>query len=165
MTRFSRLRPVNSYKHVIDQQGGLIAAAQQNFALIDTEDNPVLANNTDVQTGSTVSSIYLKVEVYATATTALANCYLIIFKNPGNAFTIPAANAIGVSDLKKFVIHQEMVMMEKNTTGLPRTLFKGVIRIPRGYKRNGQDDALLIGLLSPGVNADFCFQCIYKEFR
>ncbi len=90
---------------------------------------------------------------------------MIIMKNPGNNLVTPTPNAVGGNDNKKFVIHQEMVMLEKNTTGLPRTLFKGVISIPRGYRRFGQDDILVIALLSPGVNVDFCIQCIYKEFR
>ncbi len=165
MTRFQSLRPVKSYKHVVDIQGGLVAGTQQNLIIIDAVDSPVLGTSAEVEVASTIKSIYLKVEVYATSTQALANCYLIVMKNPSNAIATPSANGVGVSDVKKFIIHQEMVMMEKNTTGLPRTLFKGVIILPRGYRRFGQDDALIIGLKSVGTSADFCIQCIYKEFR
>ncbi len=166
MTRLqTRLRPVKSYKHIIDTQGGLIANGQQNFNLIKAVDGPILANREEVDVASTVSSIYLKVEVYATSTASLANCYMAVMKNPGGNLTPPSTNGIGITDEKKFVIHQEMVMMEKNTTGNPRTLFRGVIRIPRGYKRFGQADLLQLSLKSIGTTADFCFQCIYKEFR
>ncbi len=78
---------------------------------------------------------------------------------------MPNANAIGASDNKRFVIHQEMVMMERKVNGNPRTLFNGVIVIPRGYRRFGPDDALTLAIFSPGVDIDACFQCHYKEFR
>ncbi len=133
--------------------------------LIETVDAPVLANVTECETGSKVNGIYLKVEAYATSTAALANFYMAVFKNPGNNLTNPAANTVGSNDNKRFVIHQEMVMMEKNTTGNPRTVFNGVVVIPRGYRRNGPADQLKLILLSPGVSADFCVQCHYKEFR
>ncbi len=164
-SRGMALRPVHRIKHVVDVQGGLIAGTQASNDLIKTVDAPVLANVTEVETGSKVNGIYLKVEVYATSTAALANCYMIILKNPGDNLTAFTANTIGSNDNKRYVIHQEMVMMEKNTTGNPRTLFNGVIVIPRGYRRFGPNDTLEIKLLSPGVSAEFCFQCHYKEFR
>ncbi len=160
-----RLRPVNRIKHVVDTQGGLTANTQQDITLIKSTDTPVLANNIDCETGSTVNGIYLKCECYATSTAALANFYMNIVKSPGGNIAAPSANSVGVSDDKRFVIHQEMVMMEKNTTGNPRTVFNGVIALPRGYRRNGPNDLLLISLKSVGTSADFCFQCHYKEFR
>ncbi len=166
--RFSRgnsLRPVNRIKHVVDQQLGLVAAAQQEFTLIESNDDPVLANTNEVLTGSTVNAIYLNVEAYATSTAALANIYMIVGKNPGTNLAGITPNAVGASDNKRFVIHQEMKMMEKNTTGNPRTIFNGVIMIPRGYRRMGPNDIIYIRFLAPGVNADACFQCHYKEFR
>ncbi len=165
MNSFARLRPVQSIKHVVDIQGGLVAGAQSNFALVDTVDAPVLANPADVMTGTTVHSIFLNVQVAATATPSLANIYMAIMKNPGDNLPVPSPQTIGTSDEKKQIIHQEMIMTEKNSTAIPRTLFKGVIKIPRGYKRFGHDDKLLILLLAPGVSYEFCIQCIYKEYR
>ncbi len=90
---------------------------------------------------------------------------MIVFKNPGNNLTMPTANAVGVSDNKKYIIHQEMVMMEQSISGNPRTLFNGVIVIPKGYRRMGPDDTLKMATFAPGVNTFVCFQCHYKEFR
>ncbi len=160
-----RLRPVNSLKHIVDNQGGLIAGTRQNVVLIKAVDSPVLANVNEVETASVVNSIYLRVEVYATSTAALANCYMYVLKNPGNNLVSVNGNVVGSSDIKKFVIHQDMIMLEKNTTGLPRVLFKGVVRLPRGYRRFGTQDELSLILFSPGVTVDFCQQCIYKEYR
>ncbi len=162
---FNRLRPVNRIKHVIDTQGGAVAGTNVFNDLVAANDSPVLANTTEVETGSTVNGIYLKLEAYATSTAALANFYMIVYKDPGGNLGVIAPNAVGGNDNKRYVIHQEMVMMEKNTTGNPRTVFNGVIAIPRGYRRFGPNDVLKMVLLSPGVNADFCFQCHYKEFR
>ncbi len=158
-------RPIHSIKHVVDIQGGMVAGTQVDNDLIEAVDAPTLAAGDRVETGSRVNSVYLKLEAYATSTAALANFYMIIFKNPGGNISTPPANAVGVDDNKRFVIHQEMVMMEKNTTGNPRTVFRGVIVIPRGYRRFGINDKLEISTLTPGVSADFCFQCIYKEYR
>ncbi len=161
----NRLRPVNRIKHVRDSQGGVALGVATDIDVIVADDNPVLTNNSEVLTGSTINGIYLKEEVYATTAGALANVYMLVFKNPGGNLTIPPANAVGINDNKKYVIHQEMVMLERSVNGNPRTLFNGVIVIPRGYRRFGPNDKLTVRVFSPGVNFDNCLQCHYKEFR
>ncbi len=166
MPRFSRnIRPVHSIKHVVDTQGGLIAGTQATNDIVEGVDAPTLATVDRVETGSRVGSIFLNVQVAATGTAALANVYMAVCKNPGGNLTFPNANVLGASDNKKYVIHQEMIMTEKNTTAIARTLFKGVIKIPRGYARFGINDKLILLLFAPGVDFDFCFQSIYKEYR
>ncbi len=161
----NRLRPVNRIKHVVDVQLGVVAATQVNFTLIDTVDAPVIGNTDEIQTGATINGIYLKVEINATTSGALANAYLIIWKNPGGNLAVPTANFVGADDNKKYVIHQEMVMLQQVNNSNPRTLFNGVVAIPRGYRRFGPNDLLRIGVLAPGVNLNLCVQCHYKEFR
>ncbi len=109
----------------------------------------------------------MTIEVTRVGTTSdvLANFYIHIAKNPGNNLTMPEANVVGASDNRKYIIHQEMVMLQGTNAGNPRTVFKGVIVIPRGYRRNGIDDRLALRLFSPGVAVNYCFQAIYKEFR
>ncbi len=159
------LRPINRIKHVFDVQAGLAAAAISVDIPIQTTDTPTLAASNSVETGSKIFAIYLKVEVVATSSAALPNCYMIIFKNPGGNLTRPAPNVVGISDNKKYVIHQEMVMLQQQDGSNPRTLFNGVVRIPKGYQRNGPNDLLSIHLLAPGVAINYCIQCHYKEFR
>jgi len=170
MARFRRtqsLRPVNRIKHVIDSQLGLALGTSTGVNLVKSVDAPVIANTSEVQTGATVNGIYLVVE--ATNTTAvsgvLRNIYMIVYKNPGGNITAPAPNAVGADDNKRYVIHQEMVMMQAEANGNPRTLFKGVIVLPRGYRRFGPGDLLELQLLSPGSVNNMCVQCHYKEFR
>ncbi len=148
-----------------DFQSAIAAGATETSNLILTSDTPDLATTNEVETGSTVNAIFLVVEVVATSAAALSNVYMHIMKNPGGNITAPAPNAVGVSDNKRFVIHQEMAMLQKQAGSNPRTLFKGVIVIPRGYRRNAPNDILSISILAPGVTLDYCVQCHYKEFR
>ncbi len=167
--RFSRgrgLRPVNRIKHVIDKQGAVALGVTDTTNLLTTVDTPTVGSSSGVETGSTVNGIYLKVEVVNTGTTGvLANAYMLVGKNPGGNITLPVANVVGINDNKRFVIHQEMVMLNMTDNGNPRTLFNGVIVIPRGYRRNAPNDLLQLSIFSPGVELSFCVQCHYKEFR
>ncbi len=166
--RFNRgqsLRPVNRIKHVVDSQFATTAGAVADTIIIQSIDTPTLADTDGCETGSKVNGIYLKVEAYATSEAALSNAYIMVFKNPGGNLTLPAPNVVGSDDNKKYVIHQEMVMLQKEATGNPRTLFNGVIAIPKGYRRNGPNDQLTLRAFTPGVTADWCMQSHYKEFR
>ncbi len=164
--RGNSLRPVNRIKHVIDSQGATALGINFDQALAAATDTPTLAVPTSVETGCTINGIYLKVEVVNTGVTGvLANAYMIVIKNQSGAITIPAANAVGSSDDKRFVIHQEMVMLQMVDNSNPRTLFNGVIVIPRGYRRFAPNDRLTVRIFSPGVELNICIQCHYKEFR
>lgn len=159
------LHPVNRVKHVFDEQGGLTAGTQLSTSIIKTVDAPVRANTNEVETASKVNGIYLRVEVNATTSAALANVYMSVQKIPGAAIATVAPNAVGANNDKKWVIHQEMVMLQQQDGSNPRTLFNGVIVIPRGYRRNGPDDIMNVVILAPGVAINYCIQCHYKEFR
>ncbi len=159
------LHPVNTKKHVIDSQGGLVIDTPATVTIADAVDAPTLASPPQVIVGSYVRSFFMNVQVATTSTAALANVYLIVYKNPSNALTLPNGNVVGSSDVKKIIFHQEMIMAEKNTTAIPRTLFKGVLRVPRHMQRMGQDDRIEIQLYAPGTTWDFCVQAIYKEIR
>ncbi len=170
VARFNRgmnLRPVNRIKHVVDFQGGIASGAGLTVNLISATDTPVLADTDGVETGSKVNAIYLLIEVTRVGTTSdvLPNVYMYVAKNPGGNLTLPEANVVGSNDNKRFVIHQEMVMLQGTNAGNPRTLFKGVIKLPRGYRRQGPNDLLVMRVHTPGVGISLCVQCHYKEFR
>ena len=162
------LRPIHRIKHVIDSASTVAAAAVLNIPLIKTVDAPVIGNTNDVETGSKVNGIYLRVEVASNdepVVGGIPNVYMAIFKNPGNLLTFPPPNAVGVSAGKKYCIHQEMVMIQNLRGGNSKTLFNGVIAIPRGYIRNGPLDELEAHFLSPQLDIAVCLQAHYKEFR
>ncbi len=164
--RGSSIRPVHRIKHVIDSQFATALNVRVDTILINSVDAPDLANTAFVETGCTVNGIFLSIEAVNTGTAGvLANAYIMVFKNPGGNLTIPNPNVIGASDNKKYVIHQEMVMLQMQDNSNPRTLFKGVIVIPKGYRRFAINDLLVVSAFAPGVETNWCLQCHYKEFR
>ncbi len=170
VARFSNLRPVNRIKHVVDIQQALPVNTPLPINVVKTVDSPVLANAAEVLTGSRVGGFFATVEVVAseTSTTATPNLYIYFSKNPGGVFgTMPNGNVVGTSDKKKYVIHQEMVMINPLDGGNPRNVFKGVIKIPKGYARNGPEDLIQMWMFIPstGVAVNICAQFHYKEFR
>ncbi len=165
--QFGNIRPVNRIKHVVDRQSAVAGGTVENTLLVQTLDTPTIADTDGCETGSKVNGIYLRVECVNTEATqgVLPNVYMFVGKNPGGNLTLPNPNVVGASSNKKYVIHQEMLMLQKQTGSNPRTLFNGVIMIPKLYRRNGPGDQLLFSILSPGVDIDYCVQCHYKEFR
>ncbi len=162
------LRPVHRIKHVIDAEGSVDDTPVIVVDLIRSVDSAALASPTHVEEGAKVNGIYLHVEVSHTSGVGRPNIYMIIFKNPGNSLSMPNPKAVGIDVNKKFVIHQEMILMSGDAgNGLPRPLFNGVIVIPPRLKRFGPGDRIQVGLVTgnSGVNADWCLQCHYKEFR
>ncbi len=169
MARFRsmRLHPVKSYKHIVDAEGSQVTT-QSIVDLVNVVDAPVVTSENQVEIGSTIHSIYLRVEALHASGTGRPNFYIYIMKNPGANLNNPQANSTGGQDEKRFIIHQEMVMLSGDAgNGLPRTIFNGVIKIPRGYKRFGVKDKLQLALRggTTTMTYDFCVQCIYKEFR
>ncbi len=170
MVRYRRsmaIRPVHRIKHVVDNSGTLTAGTPAVASLVVTKDAPVLATTTECETGSKVNGIYLHLEAVANETDAgaIPNVYMLIFKNNGGNDTAPVPNVVGAADNKRYVIHQEMIMLNNLAGGNPRSVFNGVIVIPKGYRRNGPNDILQISIFSTAVNIAFCWQAHYKEFR
>ncbi len=163
----SALRPINRIKHVVDASATVTAATTLATKLIDANDDPIIANTAEVLTGSKVNGVYLKVEVSPNETDAgaIPNVYMAVWKNAsGITGNIDPTN-VGINNLKKLVIHQEMVMLNNLAGGNPRILFNGVIVIPKGMRRFGPADELSVSLRSTALNFAFCLQAHYKEFR
>jgi len=170
----ARLRPVHSLKHIVDTNGAIVAAAQSITDVIVTVDSPgAVTGPNQVEVGSTVNAIFLNVQVIQEIPAGgVDNIYMYVYKNPGGDLTGPAVDGVGASDERKRVIHQEMVMTGTVLTAasaVPKTLFKGVVLIPKGLRRNGVQDKLqvVIGHRTGEAtqSSNFCLQCIYKEFR
>ncbi len=166
-----RLRPVKSLKHIVDVATSTVTATVSVIPVIEVVASPSIASPTQVNEGSTIGSIFLRVEVLATnAFSSVPRVYMIVFKNPGNNLTVGSPNGYGIDDTKRYVIHQEMVMVGNGAqTAFPRTLFKGVIRIPPRLKRFGYNDKLILAFQngageSSGIT-NVCIQCIYKEYQ
>lgn len=173
--RSLQLRPVKSIKHVVDIQSAVVTSGISTAPLIETVATAGVGSPTQVEDGATVSAIYLRVEALATETFSQQPAfYFIIFKDPGNHLADdPVPSLVGISENRRWVIHQEMAMLQQTvdgvSAGFPRTIFQGVIKIPPRLKRFGFGDKLKLlaghqAAESTGTS-QFCVQCIYKEFR
>ncbi len=153
----------------MDIQQAVPVNANLNVVIAQAVENPSLANSHECAFGSKINGIYITAECVAseTSTTATPNFYWYMAKNPGGNLTLPNGNAVGVDDNKRFVIHQEMVMINALDGGNPRNIFKGVIVIPKGYRRMGPNDQIKVYFFIPstGVAVNMCIQAHYKEFR
>lgn len=164
------IRPVNSIKHVVDVATSTVTAVVSSIPLADATQTAPPANPADVNNGSSIGSIFLRVEVLSTGTfTTVPRIYMAVQKSPGNSIPVVDPNNVGTSDNRRFVIHQEMIMVAEGDSAIPRTMFQGVIRIPPRLKRFGIDDRLVVsfqhGTGETTAITNVCVQCIYKEFR
>ncbi len=161
------LRPINRIKHVVDASALVAGAAGNVFNIAIATDTPTLGNTTGVETGAKINGFYIRFEVASNEQIlgGIPNFYMFVAKNPGGNITLPAANAVGGNDNKRFVVHQEMTMIENVQGGNARTVFNGVIVIPKGMRRMGPNDVWSIQTLCPVLNTAQCIQVHYKEFR
>jgi len=176
MARALALRPVKSVKHIVDSNGVIIAAANSTIDIIQAEDNPdYIVSTNRIQTGAVMKWVFLNVQVIQAVTGGgVDNVYLAVYKNVGNNTALLGnLDSVGTSDRRRFVIHQEMVMTGNTPSNglsvVPKTLFKGVIMIPKSQQRFGLEDRLqvIIGHRTGEATqrTDWCLQCIYKEIN
>jgi len=167
------IRPVSSLKHVIDTSGVVIAGANAVTDLAIQNDTPSTGLSNEVHTGSHIKAFFLNVQVAGAVNYGgVPRVYFYIYKDPSSEIIAPPVDAIGASTRRKFVIHQEMMMVSAQdpvaTVTFPRTMFKGVVMLPKRYQRFGDADRLrfVIGNSTGEATGStrWCIQCIYKEF-
>ncbi len=163
------LRPINRIKHVVDSQNNIAKAVDLPIPIASATDTPTLAATASVETGCKINGFYLRVEVASNDPVDLGvvpNVYMYVWKNPGGNLTTLTPNAVGANDNKRFVIHQEMTMIENKGQGSnARTIFNGVVAVPKGMRRMGPNDRWEVVMRSQGLDIVQCLQCHYKEFR
>lgn len=174
--RALKLRPINSVKHIVE--GSSILAAGVDTILDNITigaDAYSLANDAGCPTGSRVGSFYLSVFAIAEGGEIANEVPLVdwyIIKNNGNTFgttfgttTHPTPGATGTHINKRFIIHTEKGLSgggDVSLAGVPM-IFKGVIRIPKGMARIGQDDKMEI-CARANFATKICWQAIYKHY-
>ncbi len=168
--RGNSLRPVNTLKHTVDSQISIPAGTQTDVILVQAVENATSTQANDCDIGSHVRSMFVNVQVInsTNAVGAINNAYCYFFLNPGNLISVfPAVNAVGISNIRKNIFHQEMTMLSDENDSIPITLFKGVLKIPRKASRLGVDDTINVRIGTPagGPEIEACVQCIYKEIR
>ncbi len=161
------LRPINRIKHVVDTAQTLAKGVVLPLVVALATDTPTLGATSSCETGSKINGIYFRVVIASNETVvgAIPNCYLMVVKNPGGNITFPAPNAVGASDNKRFVLHQEMRMIENVKGGNPQVFFDGVVVIPKVYRRMGPNDSIELHISCGFLDTVVCTQAHYKEFR
>ncbi len=162
MMRHSSKRPINSVKNIVDGTFlGVTAAANTDVVLVSTVNDYTGASGT-VPIGATVSSLYLFVQIIS-SDSGVANADWFIIKDPGDQLSLPVPGATGGTNVRKYILHEEKGIPGNALDGAYPLTFKGVIKIPPGYRRCGEDDRIVLRLRSADAyNA--CVKCIYKFY-
>ncbi len=160
------MRPViNSMKNVVidaDSTG----TTNQLQTIAKAVNTPLSTVTTDVSQGCLIKSIWVSFDVCGLAATGVRQVtFIYLFKNPGDNLTLPAANAVGSSNEKKFAIRQWQFMTMRNQDGNPPNHWEGWIPIPKRYQRMGTDDTWQIVFITDTSAGHISSQFIYKWYR
>ncbi len=163
MRRAMSLRPVNSFKRIIDTSGGLTAGAVSTTTVAaassSTSGDPT--GSTDVPIGGHLSAIFYSVYVYTDATEAQdATVDMYWWKNPAGALSAPTAGNTDISNAKRWIFHEEKGLAGNRTTGTPM-IIKGVMKLPGRMNRFGLGDQVELRIKSISAGF-FCAKHIFK---
>ncbi len=178
MARFRKgLHPVISTKNIVETSGILVASTNSVIEVVtNTVDTASLANLDEVERGCTVNGLFLSLFFYTEGGEVASEVPLVdwyIIKDPGSnmqttfdATHLPTPGSTGVHDNKRFIFHTEKGLAgggDASLNGVPM-IFKGVIVIPRGYRKHNANDRIKI-CARANFNTKFCVQAIYKWYH
>ncbi len=175
MARFRR-PIINSVKHIVETSGILAASTDTVLETItDSNNTYTLSDANGVPIGAQVSSFYFSCFFIAEGGEVANEVPLVdwyIIYDPANTYggtfdatNLPTPGSTGVHANKRKIIHTEKGLAgggDASTAGVPM-IFKGVIRIPRGMRRMGQDDRIKV-CARANFATKFCLQAIYKHY-
>ncbi len=161
-------RPINSIKHVVDVEGGLVAATDSTSTFVNAVDGPQTPfDPVDVPFGGYVRSFYLSIFIIGATGAPIdgsINWYIAKQRSGQGAADFPTPSATGTSEVRNQIIHEEKGLSGSGD-GTPM-VFKGVIVIPKSMQRIRAGDAMFLRLRINGtIDATFCIKIIYKEYR
>ncbi len=167
--RRSRLgTQVHSTKHVIDSDGTLLATGVQSAVPIGATvvQRSGTFNPGEIELGHTVNGMFVSVFVIgATGAPIGASVNWYIIKTRSGQVTLPQPDAVGTSEIRSQVFHQEKGLAGSGDG--TAMAFKGVIVIPKAMRRAREGDQFFIVLsLNDAATGDanFCVRVIYKSF-
>ncbi len=163
------IRPVKSEKHEITWSNlGENASVTKSVILIEAvAGEPASAK--DVETGSTVGSIYIEFNLNGVDNSGTVQVFhWLIMKNPQGVYTTVDPSVYD-QNIKKFILKRGMEMLPEipiGSGGTVQTKRVFVVKIPRGYKRMGEADRLTLFYRSTSTSGiNFCGIGIFKEFK
>ncbi len=177
--RFNRgLRGIiNSTKNIVETSGILGAVTNTRAMIIATAvEDASLATAQQVDKGCKIHSIYLSAFFIAEGGEVANEVPLVdwyVLKDNADAMSttfdashLPTPGATGVHENKRFIFHTEKGLAgggDASTAGVPM-IFKGVLRIPKGFQTMRMGDVLGFYARS-NFATKFCIQAIYKYYR
>ncbi len=158
------MRPiVHTEKHYVQQSLFAVAAgAITNLQIaIAIQGTPSAANA--VREGASISAVY--VEMWLTSDDAAAGSVICsLEKLPGSApsQTTTEAGALATYDNKKNILHTQMGLLGPNVQ-VPIAVIKGWFKIPKGKRRFGLEDSLVLNIFGQSNGVAGCGFFTYKE--
>ncbi len=160
--RGNDLRPINSVKNIVDGTFLTVGAAVITAVRLSKAVNDYQGAVDEVPIGSKIKSMYFFISVQQQSVNSNVDFY--IWQNPAEQLTAPVPGATGGNSGRRYILHEEKGLPGPSNNGSPPHVFRGVIRIPRGRQRQGEND--LIELRLRGAAAyDACVKCIYKFYQ
>ncbi len=155
---------VDSIKNSVDFIDAITASTNFVKNCVVTKDAPVTTVQAEVKRGSVIKAIWLEFWYYGLSPSNTNDIFDTYFaKNPGNNLTLPNPGTVGTSNEKKFVIKEwRDIVGNKSLGGVPYS-WKGWIKIPKIYQRNGTDDLWSFVFRSP-TTGNLCSKFIYKWY-
>lgn len=157
-------RPINSVKNIVDTTS--LATAGGTTADVDlaTVVNDYTGTANTVPIGAKIAGIYLFVQILNTTTIGNVDWYVI--KTDGNTIAAaPTPGTTGGNNVRRWILHEEKGIPGSVTaTGSGPLTFRGVIKIPRGRQRMGDNDFIRLRLRSSNEYM-YCVKCIYKWYQ
>ncbi len=88
-----------------------------------------------------------------------------MWKGPvGISGVMPIPGVTGGDVERKYILHEEKGIPGNALDGAYPLTFKGVIKIPRGRQRFGEEDVMQLRLRGAG-ETNSCVKCIYKFYQ
>ncbi len=164
--RQSSARPIQSVKHVVDSGGGLTATAS-----VVTVANTVNSLSTpfapvEVVLGHTVNAMFVIINIIGSTGAPVSgpvDWYIAKGRSGQLSSAFPDPGDTGQSSLRNQIFHEEKGVPGSGD-GTPH-VFKGVIVLPRGFRRMRDGDFVFFKLkMTTGDTGTFCLKSIYKSY-
>ncbi len=159
-SRRTRLMPIKSEKEEITFSNlGQNAGSVQTINIANATDSPTTAGQVEI--GDTIKWVFFELNFSAETITSTKLIHWCIWKNPQSALSLSPSSYDTTS--KRWILKRGMEMVPKDVNTIIKRI--GVIRIPRGFQRMADADALQFKYVASSTEAvNVCGNFIFKHF-
>ncbi len=160
-------RPIVSNKEIVDSVVFIVAGGVTTDIDIATAINDYTGTVGTVPLGSSILGFYLETSTNNVDNIVGRTDWFLVKRDNGLATTnYPTPGATGGNIRRKFIFHESKGIGQGTATtgGGQSTRMREFIKIPRKFRRMGENDAWTIRVGS-SENYSFCLKCIYKWYN